>query len=177
MILAVFTPGRYARLESCYVLLNQRSCVKAKVKSHFLLLCISLRSESWNDSRKISRDLKTILIKTDFATLRFLELWEGQSMLINLNYVAWENSLKLTWSKKDRLCVKLLFTWRIKNLLVLKYFLAYLGSSVKTTIILTESHVAPSLTIILWCKALTSFCSNIKWGKRQEMCLFFLLAM
>ena len=41
-----------------------------------------------------------------------------------------------TWSKKGRLCVKLSFTWRISNLLVLKYLLAYLGSSVKTTSIL-----------------------------------------
>ena len=38
-------------------------------------------------------------------------------MSINLNYVAWENRL----SKKDRLCVKLSFSRRIENLLVLKY--------------------------------------------------------
>ena len=32
--------------------------------------------------------------------------------------------------------MNLYFTWRISNLLVLKYFLAYLGSSVKTTSVL-----------------------------------------
>ena len=32
------------------------------------------------------------------------------------------------------MCVKRPFTWRILNFLVLKYFVAYLGSSVKTTI-------------------------------------------
>ena len=37
--------------------------------------------------------------------------------------------------KNDRLCVKLSFTGRIYNLLVFKCFLAYLGSSVKTTIV------------------------------------------
>ena len=41
-----------------------------------------------------------------------------------------------TWSKKGRLCVKLSFTWRILNFLVLKYLLAYLASSVKTSSIL-----------------------------------------
>ena len=81
----------------------------------FNLCCISLKSES-----KVSSDLKTIL-KTNFANLQFLELWERWSMSINLNYVAWENSLKLAWSKKDRLCVKLPFTWRNKNLLVLSW--------------------------------------------------------
>ena len=41
--------------------------------------------ESWNDSGKVSSDLKTIL-NTDFANLRFLKLWERRSMSINLNY-------------------------------------------------------------------------------------------
>ena len=31
-------------------------------------------------------------------------------MSINLNYVAWENRLKLTWSKKNRLCFNVYFT-------------------------------------------------------------------
>jgi len=70
-----------------------------KSKSPFISLCISFKSESWNDSRNVSSDLKTIL-KTDFANLRFLELWERRGMLVNLNHVAWENSFKITWSKK-----------------------------------------------------------------------------
>ena len=77
--------------------------------------------------KKVSSDLKTIL-KTDLANLRFLSFEKGeacQSILIMLRG-------KIGLSK---LSVKLSFTWRIKNLLVLKYFLTYLGSSVKTTII------------------------------------------
>ena len=62
-------------------------------------------------------------------------------MSINLNYVAWENRVKQTCSKKDRLCVKLSFTGRIHNLLVFQYFLAYLGSSVRTTIVGKEIPV------------------------------------
>ena len=46
-----------------------------------------------------SRDLKACILKTDFANLRFLQLWERQSMSINLNGIAWENSLKLTGNK------------------------------------------------------------------------------
>ena len=60
---------------------------------------------------KFSRDLKSIL-KTDFANLWFLELWERQNMSINLNYIASENSLKLTWLTNP-FCVKLYFTWGI----------------------------------------------------------------
>ena len=56
--------------------------VKAKVKSQVIIHCISLPSESWNDSGKVSISLKTILI-TDVANLRFLELWgRGTSSLI-----------------------------------------------------------------------------------------------
>ena len=76
-------------------------------------------------------------------------------MSINLNYVAWEN-LK----KKDRLWIKLSFTWRILNLLVLKYFLAYLGSSVKTISILKCSVYIKLkdswLRAFLWCMSQTS---------------------
>ena len=76
-------------------------------------------------------------------------------MSISLNYVAWGN-LK----KKGRLCVKLSFTRRIWNLLVLKYFLAYLGSGVKTTSILKCSvYIKPkdsSLHAFLWCMKQTS---------------------
>ena len=43
--------------------------------------------------------------------------------------------------KKYRLCVKLSFTGRIHNLLVFKNFLAYLDSSVKTTIVGKEVPV------------------------------------
>ena len=61
--------------------------------------------------KKASSDLKTIL-KTDFANLRFLELCLRQSLSINLNYIAWEKRLKLTWSKKkNHLCLKLYFVW------------------------------------------------------------------
>ena len=38
---------------------------------------------------------KKNILKTDFANLRFLELCLKQSTSINLNYIAWEKSLKL----------------------------------------------------------------------------------
>ena len=41
---------------------------------------------------------------------------------------------EITWSKKESVVCEALFNWSIQNLLVLKYFLAYLDSSVKTTI-------------------------------------------
>ena len=48
----------------------------------FHLAGISLKSESWNDSGKVSSDVKATLT-TDFADLGFLELWErGTSSLI-----------------------------------------------------------------------------------------------
>ena len=56
-----------------------------------------------NRFKKVSSDLKTIL-KTDLPTLVadlwFHELRERRNTSINLSYVAWENSLKLTSSKK-----------------------------------------------------------------------------
>ena len=61
----------------------------------------------------------------------FLELWERRSMSINLNYVVWKKpeviKIGCVWS----------FFWLEEFkiiLLVLKYLLAYLGSSVETTI-------------------------------------------
>ena len=39
-----------------------------------------------------SKELKTILM-IDLADLRLLELWVRRNISINLNYVAWENSL------------------------------------------------------------------------------------
>ena len=45
----------------------------------------------------------------DFQYLRFLELLERKNMPVNLNYVAWENSLKLTWSKKESYVCEALF--------------------------------------------------------------------
>ena len=63
------------------------------------------------------------LIMPSFKTSLIVEQFQG-------------NYLKLTWSKKKRnRCVKLPFTLEeFKNLLVLKDFFPYLGSSVKTAI-------------------------------------------
>ena len=55
-------------------------------------------------------------------------------MTVNLNYVAWENSLSLPEVKKSVMCEDL-FHLKSLNVLVLKYFLDYLGSSVKTIIV------------------------------------------
>ena len=38
-----------------------------------------------------------------------LEVWERRNTSINRNYVAWENSLKLTWSKKESVVCEALF--------------------------------------------------------------------
>ena len=48
--------------------------------------------------------------------------------------------------------MKLSFTWRIYNLLDLKYFLAYLGSNVKTT---NESQYARRLHLSISCRPLS----------------------
>ena len=80
----------------------------SKISSNFALHLIKVGK--LKRFKKVSSDLKTILM-TDLADLRFPELWERRNMSINLNYAACENSLKLTWSKKIRLCVKLYFTW------------------------------------------------------------------
>ena len=37
------------------------------------------------------------------------EVWERRNTSINRNYVAWENSLKLTWSKKESVVCEALF--------------------------------------------------------------------
>ena len=62
--------------------------------------------------KKVSSDLKTIL-KTDLSTLVadlwFLELRERRNTSINLSYVAWENSLKLTSSKNESIVCEALF--------------------------------------------------------------------
>ena len=60
-------------------------------------------------------------------------------MSINLNYVLRENGLKLTWSKERIGCVWSFILLEVIKIYfsVLKYFLAYLGSSVKTSIVLT----------------------------------------
>ena len=74
----------YTRPRTAKFYFNKDTCVKAKVKSQVtgIILCISLPSESWNDSGKVSSGLKTILI-TGVAKLRFLELWgRGTSSLI-----------------------------------------------------------------------------------------------
>ena len=99
-------------VEAAKVYVTKNACVKTSVKSQVTLLCISLKSESWNDSRKFQVTWKPSL-KPTLANLRFLELWERRSMSINPNCVSWENRLKETWSKKDKLCVKLPFSWRI----------------------------------------------------------------
>ena len=99
----------------------------SKISSYFTLHLIKVGK--LKRFKKVSSDLKTIL-KTDF----YIELavWERRSMSINLNYVAWKKpevmKIGCVWS----------FFWLEEFkiiLLVLKYLLAYLGSSVKTTII------------------------------------------
>ena len=45
--------------------------MKAKVKSQFILLCILSKPESWNDSRKVSSDFKTILNRVLSRIYRF----------------------------------------------------------------------------------------------------------
>ena len=71
-----------------------------------------------------SRDLKACILKTDFAILRFLELWERQSMSINLNYIAWENSLKLTWNKNLSVLCEALFYLKYLKFTCLELFLS-----------------------------------------------------
>ena len=71
--------------------------------------------------------MKTIL-KTNLTNLRFPELCKRLIMSINLNYIV----LK---SKKGTAVCEALFYVKYLNLLALEYFLAYLRSSVKTTII------------------------------------------
>ena len=79
----------------------------SKISSNFTLHLIKVGK--LKRFKKVSSDLKTIL-KTH---LRFLELWERRNMSINLNYAASENSLKLTWSKKEEVVCEALFylTW------------------------------------------------------------------
>ena len=71
-----------------------------------------------------SRDLKACILKTDFANLWFLELWERQSMSININYIAWENSLKLTWNKNLSVLCEALFYLRYLKFTCLELFLS-----------------------------------------------------
>ena len=72
----------YTRLRAAKFYFTKDTCVKTKVKFQVIILRISLKSESWNDSGKVSSGLKTILT-TDVANLRFLELWgRGTSSLI-----------------------------------------------------------------------------------------------
>ena len=72
----------YTRPRAAKFYFTKDTCVKTKVKSQVIILRISLKSKSWNDSGKVSSGLKTILI-TDVVNLRFLELWgRGPSSLI-----------------------------------------------------------------------------------------------
>ena len=71
-----------------------------------------------------SRDLKGCILKTDFANLWFLELRERQSMSINLNYIAWENSLKLTWNKNLSVLCEALFYLKYLKFTCLELFLS-----------------------------------------------------
>ena len=72
----------YTRPRAAKFYFTKDTSVKTKVKSQVIILRISLKSESWDDSGKVSSGLKTILI-TDVANLRFLELrGRGKSSLI-----------------------------------------------------------------------------------------------
>ena len=54
-------------------------------------------------------------------------------MSININYASWENSLKLTWSKKEAVAYEASFYLKNLKFICLEIFLSYFGSSVKTT--------------------------------------------
>ena len=72
--------------------------IKKKTKSSNVLkfsFTETLKSESWNDSRKFQETWKPSLKPT--------------LLLIIVNYVAWENSLRLTWCKKESVVCEALF--------------------------------------------------------------------
>ena len=82
----------------------------SKISSNFTLHLIKVGK--MKRFKKVSSDLKTMLM-TDLPTLVadmwFLDLRERRNTSINLSYVAWENSLKLTSSKKESILCEALF--------------------------------------------------------------------
>ena len=90
--------------------------------------------------KKVSSDLKTIL-KTDLANLRFLSFEKGEACQSILIMLRGKMGLSKPEVKKMGCVWSFLLLEEFKNLLVWKYFLAYLGSSAKTTIILTIKSV------------------------------------
>ena len=113
------------------VLLNQKCMCEglSKISSNFTLHLIKVAK--LKQFKKVLSNLKIILV-SNLTDLWFLELWKRWNMSINLNYSAWKNSLKLTWSKKRIGCV-----WSFILLEVIKIYLswnilAFLGSNEKT---------------------------------------------
>ena len=90
--------------------------------------------------KKVSSDLKTIL-KTDLANLRFLSFEKGEACQSILIMLRGKIGLSKPEVKKIGCVWSFLLLEEFKMYLtdVLKYFLAYLGSSVKTTIVDHES--------------------------------------
>ena len=107
----------------------------SKISSNFPLHLIA--GGNFKRFKKVSSDLKTIL-KTDLANLRFLSFEKGeacQSILIMLRG-------KMGLSKPE--VKKMGCVWSfllLEEFEIYLYFLAYLGSSAKTTIILTIKSV------------------------------------
>ena len=103
----------------------------SKISSNFTLHVIKVGK--LKQFKKVSSDLKTIL-KTDLANLRFLSFEKGeacQSIFIMLRG-------KMGLSKPE--VKKMGCVWSfllLEEFEIYLYFLAYLGSSAKTTIILT----------------------------------------
>ena len=82
----------------------------SKISSNFNLYLIKVGK--MKRFKKVSSDLKTMLmtdLPTLVADLWFLDLRERRNTSINLSYVAWENSLKLTSSKKESILCEALF--------------------------------------------------------------------
>ena len=82
----------------------------SKISSNFTLHLIKVGK--MKRFKKVSSDWKTMLmtdLPTLVADLWFLDLRERRNTSINLSYVAWENSLKLTSSKKESILCEALF--------------------------------------------------------------------
>ena len=82
----------------------------SKISSNFTLHLIKVGK--MKRFKKVSSDWKTMLmtdLPTLVADLWFLDLRERRNTSINLSYVAWENSLTLTSSKKESILCEALF--------------------------------------------------------------------
>ena len=104
----------------------------APKRAHFSVWLISLGHSTYITFRAIMSFRKPCHIPQTHCSfyphratnLRFLEFSERRSMSINLNYVAWENSLTLTWSKKDTVVRETLFYSKYLKFTCLEIFLS-----------------------------------------------------